>query len=335
MLVTDRLTPLRVDGRIIHQVWLPYHFGFEGLVTGDSANDLFGITLDPNVLIQESKVGTCDVRPGRRPDGSALLDLVVDYRRRAGILRASATRRWSRPTSPTAAATRRPDRCPTPTALYGPLDPAPDAGYEDAPPRMGFFTDTSVCIGCKACEVACKEWNGVPGLRPGPAGHVVRQHRGADRELVATRRVHRAAPPVGAWECAVRGYPDRPDGQRGVGDRRGRHYRPDRHSAGPAARFTAGRCPHVRRRPGRCRRVRGDHAAHGGATGGPVDVLGAPFAAGPAGGSAAGASNAAGRGTADARPPPAGLPVRSFWGCRVRSRRVGARVWRGVRISAG
>jgi formate dehydrogenase iron-sulfur subunit len=32
----------------------------------------------------------------------------------------------------------------------------------DAKPRMGFFTDTSVCIGCKACEVACKEWNGVP-----------------------------------------------------------------------------------------------------------------------------------------------------------------------------
>jgi formate dehydrogenase iron-sulfur subunit len=47
-------------------------------------------------------------------------------------------------------------------SLYGPLDPAPDAGYRDAPPRMGFFTDTSVCIGCKACEVACKEWNGVP-----------------------------------------------------------------------------------------------------------------------------------------------------------------------------
>jgi formate dehydrogenase iron-sulfur subunit len=29
-------------------------------------------------------------------------------------------------------------------------------------PRMGFFTDTTVCIGCKACEVACKEWNNVP-----------------------------------------------------------------------------------------------------------------------------------------------------------------------------
>ena len=35
-------------------------------------------------------------------------------------------------------------------------------GYEDPGPRYGFFTDTSVCIGCKACEVACKEWNSVP-----------------------------------------------------------------------------------------------------------------------------------------------------------------------------
>ena len=39
---------------------------------------------------------------------------------------------------------------------------AQDAGYDDPPPRMGFFTDTSICIGCKACEVACKEWNAVP-----------------------------------------------------------------------------------------------------------------------------------------------------------------------------
>ena len=48
-------------------------------------------------------------------------------------------------------------------SLYGPLDdPAAEAGYDDHPPRVGFFTDTSVCIGCKACEVACKEWNLVP-----------------------------------------------------------------------------------------------------------------------------------------------------------------------------
>ncbi|MBW8486867.1 4Fe-4S dicluster domain-containing protein [Actinomadura parmotrematis] len=47
--------------------------------------------------------------------------------------------------------------------ISGPLhDVAGDAGHHDHPPRMGFFTDTSVCIGCKACEVACKEWNAIP-----------------------------------------------------------------------------------------------------------------------------------------------------------------------------
>jgi formate dehydrogenase iron-sulfur subunit len=54
-------------------------------------------------------------------------------------------------------------RKPGGNSFYGPLaDPAADAGYPEHPPRMGFFTDTSVCIGCKACEVACKEWNNVP-----------------------------------------------------------------------------------------------------------------------------------------------------------------------------
>ncbi|AXI77369.1 4Fe-4S dicluster domain-containing protein [Peterkaempfera bronchialis] len=47
--------------------------------------------------------------------------------------------------------------------LAGPEpDPAGDAGHTDHPARVGFFTDTSVCIGCKACEVACKEWNAIP-----------------------------------------------------------------------------------------------------------------------------------------------------------------------------
>jgi formate dehydrogenase major subunit len=85
VLVTNRLIPLRVEDRLVHQIWLPYHWGGRGLSTGDSANDLLGITLDPNVLIQEGKVGTCDVRPGRRPTGAALLDYVAGYRRRAGI----------------------------------------------------------------------------------------------------------------------------------------------------------------------------------------------------------------------------------------------------------
>jgi formate dehydrogenase iron-sulfur subunit len=46
--------------------------------------------------------------------------------------------------------------------LAGPTDPAADAHWEHQHPRKGFFTDTSICIGCKACEVACKEWNQNP-----------------------------------------------------------------------------------------------------------------------------------------------------------------------------
>jgi len=44
----------------------------------------------------------------------------------------------------------------------GDAGPAASSGWEEPPARMGFFTDTSVCIGCKACEVACKEWNDIP-----------------------------------------------------------------------------------------------------------------------------------------------------------------------------
>ncbi|HZU72190.1 MAG TPA: 4Fe-4S dicluster domain-containing protein [Acidimicrobiales bacterium] len=49
-----------------------------------------------------------------------------------------------------------------PAPKPAPAEPAAGAGYPEHPPRMGFFTDTSICIGCKACEVACKEWNHVP-----------------------------------------------------------------------------------------------------------------------------------------------------------------------------
>jgi formate dehydrogenase major subunit len=87
VLVTDRMVPLRVGGNTVHQIGLPYHWGVGGnaLVTGDSANDLLGVTLDPNVHIQESKVASCDIQPGRRPTGPALLDYVREYHRRAGI----------------------------------------------------------------------------------------------------------------------------------------------------------------------------------------------------------------------------------------------------------
>ncbi len=86
VLVTRRLRPVRIPGEgVIHQVGLPYHWGSQGLVTGDSVNDLLPLVLDPNVFIQESKVSTCDIRPGRRPRGPARIELVERYRQEAGL----------------------------------------------------------------------------------------------------------------------------------------------------------------------------------------------------------------------------------------------------------
>jgi formate dehydrogenase major subunit len=64
--VTERMRPLRVDGRTVHQVGLPWHWGYEGPDAGDATNDLGALVSDPNVSIQESKAFTCDVRAGRR-----------------------------------------------------------------------------------------------------------------------------------------------------------------------------------------------------------------------------------------------------------------------------
>jgi formate dehydrogenase major subunit len=85
VLVTDRIQPLVVDGRVIHQVGLPYHWGRNGYSTGDAANELTSMSLDPNVHIQEVKALSCDVRPGRRPRGPALTRFVREYQQRAGI----------------------------------------------------------------------------------------------------------------------------------------------------------------------------------------------------------------------------------------------------------
>jgi formate dehydrogenase major subunit len=85
VLVTERIRPLRMRGRVVHQIGLPWHWGPNGLTTGDAANELVHLSLDPNVHIQEDKAITCDIRPGRRPRGPALRDLVYQYQERAGI----------------------------------------------------------------------------------------------------------------------------------------------------------------------------------------------------------------------------------------------------------
>jgi formate dehydrogenase major subunit len=83
VLVTDRMRPVRMNGRLVHQVGLPYHWGKRGLVSGDSANDLAHMALDPNVHIQEVKAFTCGIRPGRRPRGAELPRFVAELREQA------------------------------------------------------------------------------------------------------------------------------------------------------------------------------------------------------------------------------------------------------------
>ncbi len=66
--VTERMRPLRIDGHLVHQIAIPFHWGHGGPHPGDSANDLGALSGDPNVSIQESKAFTCDVRAGRRTE---------------------------------------------------------------------------------------------------------------------------------------------------------------------------------------------------------------------------------------------------------------------------
>ena len=85
MLVTDRMSPLRVSGRAMHQIGMPYHWGPNGYAKGDAFNELSSICLDPNVHIQEVKALAADIKPGRRPRGAARLRYVEGFQQRAGV----------------------------------------------------------------------------------------------------------------------------------------------------------------------------------------------------------------------------------------------------------
>jgi formate dehydrogenase major subunit len=64
--VTERMRPLRLGDRVVHQVAMPWHWGYGGGSRGDATNDLIMLSGDPNVSIEDSKSFSCDVRPGRR-----------------------------------------------------------------------------------------------------------------------------------------------------------------------------------------------------------------------------------------------------------------------------
>ena len=69
-MVTSRIRPLQVNGRVLHQIGVPFHWGYAGEALGSIANDLTSIVADPNVSMHEAKAFTCNVRPGRleQPD---------------------------------------------------------------------------------------------------------------------------------------------------------------------------------------------------------------------------------------------------------------------------
>ena len=60
-LVTRRLRPFTIDGKVIHQVGMPWHWGYEGLSTGDIVNELTSLVADPNVSMHEGKAFVCNV----------------------------------------------------------------------------------------------------------------------------------------------------------------------------------------------------------------------------------------------------------------------------------
>jgi formate dehydrogenase major subunit len=79
VLVTARMRPLLIEGKVLHQIGLPYHWGYRGQVTGDIVNDLLAISEEPNVRIMESKALLCNVIPGRRARGPEALQQLHAY----------------------------------------------------------------------------------------------------------------------------------------------------------------------------------------------------------------------------------------------------------------
>jgi formate dehydrogenase major subunit len=61
-LVTSRMRPLQLDGRVVHVIGMPWHFGYIGLAQGAIANNLSAMVGDPNVSIHEGKAFTCNLR---------------------------------------------------------------------------------------------------------------------------------------------------------------------------------------------------------------------------------------------------------------------------------
>ena len=149
VLVTDRMTPLRVHGRTVHQIGMPFHWGAERLRQRRLRQRAYFDVAGP----ERPHPGGQGVHGRHQARASPARTRPPAARRGLQAARRRNRRDGHTPVSPSEPSLL--------SSVRGHGDPAADV-YEEHPPRMGFFTDTSLCIGCKACEVACKEWNQVP-----------------------------------------------------------------------------------------------------------------------------------------------------------------------------
>jgi formate dehydrogenase major subunit len=83
-LVSRRIRPMHLNGKTVHQIAMPFHFGSAGPVQGGSTNDLVPISGEPNVTIMEAKALACNIVPGKLPRGPAFEDWIDKYVPRGG-----------------------------------------------------------------------------------------------------------------------------------------------------------------------------------------------------------------------------------------------------------
>jgi formate dehydrogenase major subunit len=78
-LVSRRMRPMHLNGKTVHQIAMPFHFGSAGPVKGSATNDLIPISGEPNVTIMEAKALACNIVPGRLPRGPAFEAWIKKY----------------------------------------------------------------------------------------------------------------------------------------------------------------------------------------------------------------------------------------------------------------
>jgi formate dehydrogenase major subunit len=78
-LVSRRIRPMHLNGKTVHQIAMPFHFGSAGPVKGSATNDLVPISGEPNVTIMEAKALACNIVPGRLPRGPAFEEWIKKY----------------------------------------------------------------------------------------------------------------------------------------------------------------------------------------------------------------------------------------------------------------